>query len=170
MFSSARREPSPELSETGACVRNKAVIVAPPLAYDLSMALSLCGGPGHLSEYSQFQHSALPLCQAVSHSQQLSSPGLLSKPHAPALSPCPYLWTCVSGLVQGVCMDPLCMSHSVLDATDQLLCFPLSSRSYFPVPACLSTGEGTPPKCYNSPLLLLPRGQVPSHFYLCFFL
>ena len=53
-------------------MRKDTVMVALPLAHHLTVVLSLHGGLGLLSEYSQLLCSALPLLQAVSHSQQLS--------------------------------------------------------------------------------------------------
>ena len=70
--------------------------------------------------------SSLPSPQAVScQPTAVLSPGLLSKTHLPTPSPHPHWRTHVSGWgPQGWGMDHLCRSHSVLLATDWLLCPP----------------------------------------------
>ena len=47
--------------------------------------------------------------------------------------------------MQGSGMDHLCRSHSVLPATDQLLCCPPNRQCYFPAPADRPAPEGALP-------------------------
>ena len=83
------------------------------------------------------------------------SPGLFSKPYTLALSFHLYLRNLISDLgVQGGCMDHMCMSHSVLPATDWLLCFSLRLWSSFPV-LLVSTVRGLP-RSHSLPFTLAP--------------
>ena len=104
----------------------EAVMVALPFTCHSTMALHFHGGLGFLQEHSQMWSSSLPSPQAVStQPTAVLSPGLLSKPYVPASSPRPHQQTHNSGWgMQGCVMDHQCRSHSVLPATDWLLCSP----------------------------------------------
>lgn len=127
------------------------MVVGPPLGIFLVELFCPLSPPGYLTQPTA-----------------ILSPGLFAKPHVTAISPCPYQQMCVSGCgAQDGCTSHQCMFHSVLPATDWLLCSPLSLRRTFPVPAGLRTGEGTPQVWH---LLLsfssLTGPQVPTCFCL----
>ena len=143
-------------------------MMAPPFVRHSTMALHFCGGPGFLHKHSQLWVFSLPSFQAISPQlTSVLSPGLLSKPHIPAPSPRLHPQTHLPGSgEQGCGKDHLCRSHSVLPATDRLLCSllitpeaPLLSQLISP-PVRVLPWMWEPPLFFSSP----PGSQVLSHF------
>ena len=145
-------------------------MAALPLSHHLTVALSLCGGPGLLPVL------VVALCPppppgCLTQPTAILSPGLFSEPHALALSS-QYLQMHISGWdTQGSCADHLCMPHSALPATDQLAANSSSEPpKSFSVPPCLPAAEGLPDMwqllCSFS---FFPGVQVPTQFLLVLF-
>ena len=120
----------------------EAAMAAPPFVHHSTAALHFYGSPGFLHTHSRLWISSLPSPQAMpSQPTAVLSLGLLSNPHVLATSLCPHLWTHLSGwTVHGCGKDHLCKSHTVLPATDKLLCpppivpeTPLLSQLIFPL-------------------------------------
>ena len=110
----------------------EAAMATPPFARHSTMALCLCGRPGFLRGLSWLQSSSLLSPRAVSaQPAAVLSPGLLSKPHVPAPSPCPYL----SGWVMQRCGMTVC-GGLTLSCLPQTGCYALLRAPK--APFCLS--------------------------------
>ena len=141
---------------------------APPPAHHSTMASWFYGSPGFLHKHSWLWISSLLSPQAVSlQPTAVLSPGLLSNPHIPALSPCVHWQTHfpVWG-VQGCGADHLCRSHSVLSATDQPFHLPPKASDVPLLSQLISLSVWSLPRvwepllCFSSP----SWEQIPSCF------
>lgn len=139
------------------------------LTHYLTMALRLHSHLGLLPEQSWLQCSALHTLQAVSaQPTEVLSSGVISKPLIPVPSPCLYQQSCISGWSeQGGGRDHLCRSHSVLPATDWLVCSCPSLKNAFLVPAGLPLVRGFP-RVWEPLLQLPPRGATASASLISF--
>ena len=127
----------------------------PPFAHHSTMVHHFYGRPGLLLQtalVAAIPHSS-PF-RLSPHRQHQSSLQVSSKPQVSAPRPLLYQQILVSGCgMQGGGVDCLCMSLSVLPATNQLFCSSPSLCSSLSVPVDL-------------PVRGLPRVQEPSLFYL----